>query len=79
MAARRMMARITTTTQKKKMTMPGIAYPLMLRLATNASYPAPNDLFRYFLAPTAGGTVPGSADPVRVGNGREPVAGRTRS
>jgi hypothetical protein len=42
------MARITTTTQKKKMTMPGIAYPLMLRLATNASYPEPNDLFRYF-------------------------------
>ena len=55
------MTRITTTNQKKKMTMPGIAYPPMLRLATNASYPAPNDLFRYFLGADDGGAVPGSA------------------
>jgi hypothetical protein len=41
-----MMARMTTTTQKKNTMMPGIAYPAtVLALATTASYPARRDLF----------------------------------
>jgi hypothetical protein len=41
-----MMARITTTTQKKKTMMPGIAYPETdLALATAASYPTTRYLF----------------------------------
>jgi hypothetical protein len=40
MNARRMMTRITTTSQKKNTTMPGIEYPATdLALATGASYP----------------------------------------
>jgi len=40
------MARITTTTQKKNTTMPGMAYPAtVLALATATSYPPPPDLF----------------------------------
>ena len=40
------MARITTTSQKKKMTIPGIAYPATdLALATGASYPSLPGLF----------------------------------
>jgi len=43
--ARRMMTRITTTSQKKNTTIPGIAYPATdLALATASSYPAPPDL-----------------------------------
>jgi hypothetical protein len=46
MYASRMMARITTTNQKKNTTMPGIAYPAtLLALATGANYPSPPDLF----------------------------------
>ena len=46
MNASRMMARITTTTQKKNTTMPGTAYPAtVLALATATSYPPPADLF----------------------------------
>jgi hypothetical protein len=49
MNASRMMARITTTTQKKNTTMPGMAYPAtVLALATAASYPPPFDLFSLF-------------------------------
>jgi len=41
-----MMARMTTTNQKKNTTIPGMAYPAaVLALATAASYPAPPDLF----------------------------------
>src|SRR5262249_5148518 len=44
--ASRMMARITTTTQKKNTMMPGMAYPAtVLALATATSYPPPPDLF----------------------------------
>lgn len=40
------MARITTTSQKKNTTIPGIAYPAtLLALATAASYPPRPDLF----------------------------------
>jgi hypothetical protein len=40
-----MMARITTTTQKKNTMMPGMAYPAtVFALATTASYPPPRDL-----------------------------------
>ena len=46
MYASRMMARITTTNQKKNTTMPGIAYPAtLLALATGANYPPPPGLF----------------------------------
>ena len=46
MDASKMMARITTTTQKKNTTMPGMAYPAtVLALATATSYPPPPDLF----------------------------------
>jgi hypothetical protein len=46
MDASKMMARITTTTQKKNTTMPGMAYPAtVLALATATSYPQPPDLF----------------------------------
>src|SRR5713226_10514815 len=49
MNASRMMARITTTTQKKNTMMPGMAYPAMvLALATAASYPPPPGLFSLF-------------------------------
>lgn len=38
--ASKMMAKITTTTQKKNRTIPGMAYPAtLLALATFASYP----------------------------------------
>ena len=44
--ASRMMARITTTTQKKNTMMPGMAYPAtVLALATATSYPPAPDLF----------------------------------
>jgi hypothetical protein len=40
-----MMARITTTNQKKNTTIPGRAYPAtVLALATAPSYPAPPEL-----------------------------------
>ncbi len=46
MNARRMMAKITTTNQKKNTTMPGMAYPATdLALATGLSYPGAADLF----------------------------------
>jgi hypothetical protein len=46
MNASKMMARMTTTNQKKNTMMPGIAYPAtVLALATSASYPRPCDLF----------------------------------
>src|SRR5262249_13561137 len=46
MDASKMMARMTTTTQKKNTTMPGMAYPAtVLALATAASYPPPPNLF----------------------------------
>jgi hypothetical protein len=46
MDASKMMARITTTTQKKNTTMPGMAYPAtVLALATATSYPPPLSLF----------------------------------
>src|SRR5215469_5082551 len=49
MNASRMMARITTTTQKKNTMMPGTAYPAtVLALATAPSYPPPADLFNLF-------------------------------
>jgi hypothetical protein len=42
MNARKMMARMTTTTQKKNTMIPGMAYPAaVLALATAASYPTP--------------------------------------
>ena len=45
MNASKMMATMTTTTQKKNTTMPGMAYPAtVLALATAASYPPPPDL-----------------------------------
>ncbi len=45
MNASKMMARMTSTTQKKNTAMPGIAYPApVLALATRASYPPPSDL-----------------------------------
>jgi hypothetical protein len=45
MNASKMMARMTTTTQKKNTMMPGIAYPAtVLALATHASYPQSGDL-----------------------------------
>jgi hypothetical protein len=43
--ASRMMARMTTTNQKKNTMMPGMAYPAtVLDLATAVSYPLPPDL-----------------------------------
>jgi hypothetical protein len=46
MNASKMMARMTTTTQKKNTTMPGMEYPATdLVLATGASYPEPRELF----------------------------------
>jgi hypothetical protein len=52
MAASKMMARITTTTQKKNTMMPGMAYPAMvLALAMATSYPPMPGLF--------GGCAPG--------------------
>jgi hypothetical protein len=45
MSASKIMARITTTTQKKNTTMPGTEYPAtVLALATSASYPPLRDL-----------------------------------
>ena len=45
--ASRMMARITTTSQKKSTTIPGMPYPAtVLALTTGSSYPAPPVLFR---------------------------------
>jgi hypothetical protein len=42
MYASRMMTRITTTSQKKNTTIPGMTYPAtLLDLATASSYPAP--------------------------------------
>src|ERR1700758_5589934 len=42
MNASRMMARMTTTNQKKNTAIPGMAYPAtVLALATASSYPAP--------------------------------------
>src|SRR6266851_4074588 len=56
MDASRMMARITTTTQKKNTMMPGMAYPAMvLALATAASYPPPRGVSGLF-----GGFLPGT-------------------
>lgn len=47
MNASRMMAKMTATSQKKNMTMPGMAYPATsLVLATAPGYPAQPDLFR---------------------------------
>src|SRR5580693_10608695 len=47
MNARRMMASIATTSQKKKTTIPGIEYPATdLTLATGPSYPGWYDLFQ---------------------------------
>jgi len=42
------MARITTTSQKKKITIPGMVYPAtdLALVATDASYPGAFDLFR---------------------------------
>jgi hypothetical protein len=58
MKASRMMARMTTTTQKKNTMMPGMAYPAtVLALATAASYPPPPDLFGG-VAGTAGLSIP---------------------
>jgi hypothetical protein len=46
MNASKMMAKKTTTNQKKNTTMPGMAYPAtVLALAMTASYPQPFDLF----------------------------------
>ena len=46
MNASKMMARMTTTSQKKNTMMPGMAYPAtVLALATAASYPLLRDLF----------------------------------
>ena len=46
MKASKMMARMTTTTQKKNTMMPGTAYPAtVLALAMTASYPPSIDLF----------------------------------
>src|ERR1700746_3973786 len=46
MNASKMIARMTTTIQKKNTMMPGIAYPAtVLALATAASYPRSPDLF----------------------------------
>jgi hypothetical protein len=46
MNASKMMARMTTTTQKKNTMMPGMAYPAtVLALATADSYPQSDDLF----------------------------------
>jgi hypothetical protein len=45
MNASRMMARITTTNQKKNTTIPGMAYPAtVLGLATASGYSAPPEL-----------------------------------
>ena len=52
MNARRMMARMMTTNQKKNTMMPGIAYPpTVLALATAVSYPPPPDLFHVSVYP----------------------------
>jgi len=60
-----MMARITTTTQKKNTTMPGMAYPAtVLALATAASYPA---LLRSFRG------APAAPDSIRALDWAEPV------
>ncbi len=51
MNASKMMARMTTTNQKKNTIMPGTAYPAtLLALATAASYPPPRNLFGPFFA-----------------------------
>jgi hypothetical protein len=65
-----MMARITTTTQKKNTMMPGMAYPAtVLALATAARYPPPFGLFGVFAGvllgtkrsrPVTGGTATSS-------------------
>jgi hypothetical protein len=45
MYASRMMTRMTTTSQKKNTTIPGMTYPAtLLDLATGSSYPAPPGL-----------------------------------
>ena len=65
MNASRMMARMTTTSQKKNTTMPGIAYPATsLVLATGPGYPAVPDLFRtvgygWLAGPAVGPAHPG--------------------
>jgi hypothetical protein len=59
------MAKITTTSQMKKTTMPGRAYPPTV-LATSASYPASDDLFRCAPPP---GRVFDRLRPIRVGGG----------
>jgi hypothetical protein len=61
MNASKMMARITTTIQKKNTMMPGMAYPAtVLALATATSYPPALDLF--------GGCLPETTlDPGRSG------------
>jgi hypothetical protein len=47
MSPRRMMATMTTTTQKKNTMIPGMAYPAtVLALAMATSYPPPPVLFR---------------------------------
>jgi hypothetical protein len=72
MNASKMMARITTTTQKKNTTMPGMAYPAtVLALATATSYPSPPDLF--------GGCLPGTTTLDLMDPGRHHVrtAGET--
>src|SRR5215472_12992479 len=66
MNASRMMARITTTTQKKNTMMPGIAYPAtVLDLATAASYPPLPELFSPCLparAPRGIASMPSAGD-----------------
>jgi hypothetical protein len=56
MNASKMMARITTTTQKKNTMMPGMAYPAtVLALATAASYPPPPGLSGLFVGDAPAG------------------------
>ena len=59
MNASRMMARMTTTNQKKNTTMAGMAYPAtVLDLATAASYPLPSRLFGDRRLPVPGNAMP---------------------
>jgi len=61
------MARITTTTQMKNQTIPGIAYlPTVLDLATGPSYPASPDLFRKY---DRSATVPGAGGAIVISGG----------
>ena len=65
------MTRITTTSQKKNTTMPGIAYPATdLALATCASYPPYPDLFAYARQLSR---QPSTSPPVTVGRPSSPV------